>query len=65
LHELLAKDPTWRLDLAAMAASNDLEARMLGLSMLLELGADDGVLVAQQSLVHQGLGAAFAVDSAT
>ena len=53
LHELLVKDPTWRLDLAAMAASNDLEARMLGLSMLLELGAADGVLVAQQSLVHR------------
>ncbi|MBL8736985.1 MAG: VWA domain-containing protein [Planctomycetes bacterium] len=53
LHELLVKDPTWRLDLAAMASSNDLEARMLGLSMLLELGAADGVLVAQQSLVHR------------
>lgn len=50
LHELLAKDPTWRSDLAAMAASSDQETRMMGLSMLMELGAPDGLEIAQQSL---------------
>ena len=50
LHELLAKDPTWRLDLAAMAASSDQDTRMMGLSMLMELGAVDGLEIAQQSL---------------
>lgn len=50
LHTLLAKDPSWREDLAALAAGNDLESRMLGLSMLLELGADAGIATAQQSL---------------
>ena len=53
LHELLVKDPSWKLDLGTMAASNDLETRMLGLSMLLELGADNGVIPAQQSLSHK------------
>lgn len=53
LHELLAKDPTWRLDLAAMAASNDQETRMMGLAMLMELGAPDGLEIAQQSLGHK------------
>jgi hypothetical protein len=53
LHELLAKDPSWRADLAALAASNDLEHRMLGLALLNELGAADGVPTAQQSLAHK------------
>jgi hypothetical protein len=53
LHDLLAKDPTWTRDLAALAADADLEHRMLGLSMLLELGADAGVVTAQQSLGHK------------
>jgi von Willebrand factor type A domain len=53
LHELLVKDPTWRADLAALAQASDLESRLLGLSMLLELGADAGVETAQQSLGHK------------
>lgn len=53
LHELLAKDPTWRLDLAAMAASSDQDTRMMGLSMLMELGAPDGLEIAQQSLANK------------
>ncbi len=53
LHEILAKDPTWRLDLGSMAAANDVEHRLLGLSLLLEIGADNGVLPAQQSLSHK------------
>ncbi len=53
LHDLLAKDPSWRQDLALMAASTDFESRMLGLSMLLELGSDAGVATAQQSVAHK------------
>ena len=53
LHELLIKDPTWRADLAALAQATDLESRLLGLSMLLELGADAGMQTAQQSLGHK------------
>ncbi len=53
LHELLAKDPTWRLDLATMTQSSDVETRMLGLALLLEIGADDGILVAQECLDHK------------
>ncbi len=53
LHELLSKDPTWRNDLVALAESNDVEHRMLGLSMLMEIGSDVGVPVAQQSLGHK------------
>jgi hypothetical protein len=50
LHELLAKDPSWRQDLAVLAAAKDDEHRMLGLSMLLEIGADAGIETAQKSL---------------
>jgi hypothetical protein len=53
LHELLVKDPTWRADLAALAQATDLESRLLGLSLLLELGADAGIETAQQSLGHK------------
>jgi hypothetical protein len=53
LHELLAKDPSWRADLAAMAAGNDIDSRMLGLAMLLELGSDAGIVPAQQYLGHK------------
>ncbi|MFY9344906.1 MAG: VWA domain-containing protein, partial [Planctomycetota bacterium] len=53
LHDLLAKDPSWRADLAALADGSDLEGRMLGLSMLLELGADAGIGAAQQGLGHK------------
>lgn len=52
LHELLSREPSWRDDLAALAAGNDIEHRLLGLSMLLELGADAGVTTAQKSLGH-------------
>jgi hypothetical protein len=53
LHSLLAKDPTWRQDLAALAAAPDFENRMHGLALLLELGADAGVTQAQQGLSHR------------
>ncbi|MBL8756534.1 MAG: VWA domain-containing protein [Planctomycetes bacterium] len=53
LHELLAKDPSWRADLAAMATDDDPESRMLGLAMLLELGSDAGIVPAQQYLGHK------------
>jgi hypothetical protein len=53
LHELLAKDPSWHSELAALAATNDVEHRLLGLSMLLEIGSDAGLVTAQQSLGHK------------
>jgi hypothetical protein len=53
LHELLAKDPTWQQDLATMAAGRDLESRLLGLSMLLEMQSPAGVPSAQKYLDHR------------
>lgn len=50
LHDLLAKDPSWRADLQALAVSRDAEVRTVGLSLLLELGADSALVQAQQSL---------------
>ena len=50
LHEILARDPSWRADLAGLAASNDLERRLLGLALLLEIDAPSGIGPAQQSL---------------
>ncbi len=46
LHDLLAKDPTWRLDCAALAASKDAEVRTVGLSLLFELGVDTAIVLA-------------------
>lgn len=48
LHELLAKDPSWQQDLVTLAANRDLESRLLGLSMLLEMGSSAGVTLATQ-----------------
>jgi hypothetical protein len=53
LHELLAKDPSWREELAVLAGSNELEHRLLGLSLLREIGAPDGVPAAQRGLTHK------------
>ncbi len=53
LHEILAKDPTWRQDLAQLAAGKDLEERLLGLQLLMELGSDLGIATAQQSVNHK------------
>ncbi len=48
LHELLAKDPTWVQDLAELAAAGDLNSRLLGLSMLLEMGSPAAISSAQK-----------------
>jgi hypothetical protein len=48
LQELLAKDPTWVQDLASLAAASDLESRLLGLSMLLEMGSPAAITSAQK-----------------
>jgi hypothetical protein len=48
LHELLAKDPTWVQDLAELAAAGDLESRLLGLVMLLEMGSPAAISSAQK-----------------
>lgn len=53
LHELLAKDPTWSTDLVALALANDLESRLLGLSLLLEIGAHAGIPAALEGLDHR------------
>ncbi|MEI2784986.1 MAG: hypothetical protein V9E82_04685 [Candidatus Nanopelagicales bacterium] len=51
LHDLLAKDPSWRADLQALAVSRDAEVRTVGSPrLLLELGADSALVQAQQSL---------------
>lgn len=50
LHDLLRKDPSWRSDLLALAAQKDSELRTVGLSLLLDLGADDARDIAQKSL---------------
>ena len=53
LHEILAKDPSWREDLAKLAAGKDLEDRLLGLQLLLELGSDAGIEAAQACVAHK------------
>lgn len=53
LHELLARDPTWTAELASLAAASDVEHRLVGLSLLLEIGSDAGVPTAQQCLDHR------------
>lgn len=50
LHDLLARAPSWRQDCQALALSKDPEVRTVGLALLLELGADTGIVPAQQSL---------------
>lgn len=50
LHELLAKDPSWRGDLLAMAAAKEPEVRTVGLSLLFELGSDAAIEQAQDSI---------------
>jgi len=50
LHELLAKDPSWRQDCLALASAKETDARAVGLSLLLELGADTAIVQAQQNL---------------
>ncbi|MCK5941535.1 MAG: VWA domain-containing protein, partial [Planctomycetes bacterium] len=53
LQELLAKDPTWVQDLASLAAASDLESRMLGLAMLLEMGSPAAITSAQKYTRHR------------
>jgi len=53
LHELLAKDPTWTSDLVKLAASPESGNRIVALSLLLEVGSDVAVAIAQQNLGHR------------
>ena len=48
LHNLLARDPTWVQDLAALAAESDLDSRMVGLSLLADMGSPLAVPQAQR-----------------
>ncbi|MCA8952353.1 MAG: VWA domain-containing protein [Planctomycetes bacterium] len=50
LHDILAKDPTWKKDLLALARSSDAEVRAVGLTLLRELGSDEAIEIAQKSL---------------
>ena len=50
LHELLVKDPSWVQDLASLAAATDLESRMLGLALLLEMKSPAAITSAQKCL---------------
>jgi len=52
LHELLAKDPAWEQDLATLASATDLESRLIGLSLLLEMGSRAAIPAAQRYLSH-------------
>lgn len=53
LHDLLAKDPTWKDDVLQLARSTDAQVRTVGLQLLLLLDSDAGVQIAQQSLDHK------------
>ena len=53
LHELLAKDPSWIQDLASLASASDLESRMLGLALLLEMKSPVAITSAQKALRHR------------
>jgi len=53
LQDLLAKDPTWVQDLASLAASSDLESRLLGMSMLLEMKSPAAITSAQKYTRHR------------
>ena len=53
LHELLAKDPSWREDLLAMANGSDVPLRIVGLQLLLLIECGDAVARAQQSIEHK------------
>jgi len=48
LHELLAKDPSWRTDLVNLANSPDTAMKVVGLSLLLEIGVDTAIPIAQK-----------------
>ncbi|MEC8652298.1 MAG: VWA domain-containing protein [Planctomycetota bacterium] len=53
LHELLVKDASWVQDLASLAAAPDLESRMLGLALLLEMKSPAAITSAQKCLRHR------------
>lgn len=53
LHELLVKDPTWVQDLAALACASDLESRLLGVAMLLEMGSPAAIADAQRYISNR------------
>jgi len=53
LHDLLKKDPTWVQDLVNLAAASDIESRLLGLAMLLEMESPAAVTYAQKYLKHR------------
>ena len=53
LNRLLAKDPTWKDDLLALAQSKNLEVKIVGLALLLEVGGDQAIECAQRGVDHK------------
>lgn len=53
LHPLLARDPSWVSDLRTLAESPRPDVRVVGLSLLHDLGSDVALLAAQKSLDHK------------
>lgn len=53
LHDLLARDPSWQLEVMALARSQDPMLRTAGLDLLRELAAPEGLEIAQRSLDHK------------
>lgn len=52
LHPILLRDPSWTGDLLNLATSPDADVRLVGLSLLLEMGSDRAVVQAQRDLTH-------------
>lgn len=50
LHEVLRQDPSWVVDVLALAKANDPGLRTAGLQLLLEMESADGIDIAQQSV---------------
>ncbi len=53
LHEVLAKDPSWKEQVLALARSSDAAIKTVGLDLLRELGAAEGVELAWRSVDHK------------
>jgi hypothetical protein len=52
LHPVLARDPSWAADLLRLVESAETEVRVVGLSLLLELGSDVAIVQAQRAMGH-------------
>lgn len=53
MHEVLARDPTWKVQALALAKASDASLRTVGLDLLRELQAREGLEVAHRSVDHK------------